>query len=487
MASLGGFIKQIGHYSLSSLAVMVAGLISYPILTRVLAVEEYGVMGAVVTLLSVFVGVSKMGLQFSIVRFWPEWNRREGGAETFIFTLIVAMAAVTLTITGLYVGTTFLLKPLIGWTWVFFIAISSPLIVFRTIFSFNLGVLRSREMSKTIAGFEVLNTYLAMTLAILGATTVIGGLTGYYIGLAIGEGCVMLLFSVFVLRWTKFRRSNFSWALVREVVTFGLPMGLFEMIGILFYMADRFVILWLLDERALGYYTVAFNLGWYVNMLFTESVERAGVPSYSNLYEEQGEEATSDFLQKASKFYFLFALPAVAGLAVIREDLIVLLASEKFKPGAALVPVLLAAFLLYGVRTLVGAGLFIKKQPWTMAWLNLAGVGLNLGLNLILIPMFALQGAAVASLIGQFIMNVAFWVLGSRLIRVRLDVVSLLIHALCASAMAVGIHYIDPGPGVLRLVVRLVCGAGIFGGLLLLLDREARELAGKVVGKLTGR
>jgi len=486
MASVGSFVKQIGHYSLSSLAVMVAGLISYPILTRVLAVEEYGVMGAVVTLLNIFIGISKMGLQFSIVRFWPEWSKRPAGVETFIYTVFVLMATVTVSVTGLYVGATWLLKPVVGWTWVFFISISSPLIVVRTISSFNLSVLRSREMSKTVAGFEVLNTYLAMGLAVLGATTVIGGLTGYYIGLAIGEGLVMLLVSVIVLRWTRFRRANFSRELVREVVAFGLPMGLFEMIGILFYMADRFVILWLLDEAALGYYTVAYNLGWYVNTLFTESVDRAAVPRYSNLYEDEGEEATSDFLQKASKFFFLFAFPAVAGLVVIREDLLVLLASEKFRPGAALVPVLLAAFLLYGVRTLLGAGMFIKKRPWHMAWLNLAGVGLNLGLNAIFIPFFAIQGAAIASLISQFIMSVSFWVMGSRLVRVRLDLWALLLHAACAGAMAVTIHFIDPGPGVLRLVLRLAGGAVIYGALLVALDRDARELVGKIVRRVRG-
>ena len=487
MASLGSFVKQIGHYSLSSLAVMVAGLISYPILTRVLAVEEYGVMGAVITLLNICGGVSKMGLQYSIVRFWPEWTRRERGAEIFILTLFIAMASITLTVTGIYLGGTFLLRPFIGWTWVFFISISSPLIVLRTMTSFGLNVLRAQERSKSVAGFEVLNTYLAMILALVGATTVIGGLTGYYLGLATGEALLMLIVTSFVLRATRFRRDNLSGPLVRQVVAFGLPMGLFEMIGILFYMADRFVILGLLDEKALGYYTVAYNLGWYVNMLFTESVDRAAVPRYSNLYEEEGLEATSEFLTKATRYFFLFALPAVAGLAVIREDLLVLLASEKFKPGATLVPLLLSAFLLYGVRTLMGAGLFIKKQPWTMAGLNLAGVALNVALNFLAIPWLGLMGAAVASLVSQLIISQLFWLVGSRHVPVRVDFLALLRHALCAAAMAAAIHFIPMRPGVLRLVLHLVAGAAVYAGLLVAVDREARELVGKVIGKLKGR
>jgi O-antigen/teichoic acid export membrane protein len=489
MAGLGGFLKQFGHYSIASLAVIVAGIISYPILTRVLTVEEYGVMGAIVTLVTLAVAVSKMGLQVSIVRLYPEWARKEAGVTKFIFTLFAT--TLTLATSCWLVGA---VATVIARPWIdgevqfsFFILLASPLVVIRTLNNFGVSVFRATERSKLFAIFEVTSVYVAMILAVLGVTVVIGGLTGYYIGLVIGEGIVMLLIIATVLKGTRLTRSNLELGLVRETLGFGLPMALFEACGVLFFMADRFVILWLLDERALGYYSVGYSLAMYVNNVFSESLDRAARPAYTNLYESEGPEATSEFLRKAIRLFLLFALPAIAGMWIIREDILVLLASEKFRPSASVVHLLLMGFLIYGSSALFGAGLFLKKQPWKMAGMDFLGAVLSIGLNILLVPYYNIQGAALGTVIAQTIVIVLLWLSGKRLVKTPVDVLPLLKYLFCAAAMATGCHFIDVGLLPVRLVLRILAGVVIYGGLVLALDGEARALFVKIVDKVRGR
>jgi len=479
----GSVLKKIGHYSLAKLVIMVAGLVSYPILTRVLTPSEYGVMGLIITMLNLAIGVSKLGLQFSTVRMWAQWEDDPKGQERFILSFFLATTTASVTATVLYDLGNLLLRAFIGQELLFFILLSSPLIVMRSLQSYGLAQLNASQRSRAYAVFETAGAYVTMIAAVLGATVVIGGLRGYYYGLVLGETLMIAALMAFILRGTRLRRGNLDFPLIKDAVKFGFPMSLFEMSGVLFYTGDRFIILWLLNKAQLGYYTVAHNLAVYINTIFTMPVTMAVTPAVTSIYERDGSDAASVFLGRASRYFFMFAFAAVAGLLMTCRDLLELLASEKFLPGAELVPVLTAGLLFTGGREILGAGMFLKKRPWLMARINVMGAVLNAGLNLVLIPRLGIQGAAVATLLTQLAITVMFWVRGSRLVKAPLSLGPMVLHATLATAMAGAIYFIDPGAGVLRLLMRIAAGMVIYAGLLLALDGEARALGKKVLGK----
>jgi O-antigen/teichoic acid export membrane protein len=486
MAGLGDLLRRMSHYTLANLANMAAGFVSFPILTRVLSVAEYGIMGLIVMLLNFVNSVAKLGLQHSSVRLFPEWENREGGREQFVFTIFIAALLVCVPVTALYDGAVLALRPWLSGRLFYFMLLSSPMILLNAMNSFGQNLLRARQWSGPRAIFEVTTTYAAMILAVLGAARVIGGLRGYYLGLMLGQALVAGVLVVYVLRWTRFRRGNWSSPALREALVFGLPMALFELCGVLVYLGDRTIIQWLLDEEAVGYYTVAFNLANYVNLLFSIPLDMAAVPMYTHIYEKEGAAATSDFLRKTARFVFLFALPVLAGMVVIREDIVALLASKRFLPGADLLHILLAAFLITGLRSLFAAGMFLRRRPWQMAGLEVGCAVLNSILCLVLIPRFGILGAAYATLVSQTLTTITCWALGSRLVRARVDLLPLFLHAACAAAMGIAIHYIDPGPGVVRLLLRLGAGVAIYGVLVLVVDGEARALVAKIARRTKG-
>ena len=71
-SALRRLFVQSSHYSIASLLSMVAGLVSFPLITRVFSVADYGAMNLVGATLTIAVAIGKFGVQHSILRYQSE-------------------------------------------------------------------------------------------------------------------------------------------------------------------------------------------------------------------------------------------------------------------------------------------------------------------------------------------------------------------------------------------------------------------------------
>src|SRR5687767_13246022 len=112
-------IKLFAHtsaYTVGSLLTTMAGLISFPIFTRIFSVDEYGLMSFISATLLFLVGFAKLGMQHSTVRF--HGDTRVGDLEvtptTYYSTVLLSMAvSAVIAAAALAIGT--LLIPAHWW------------------------------------------------------------------------------------------------------------------------------------------------------------------------------------------------------------------------------------------------------------------------------------------------------------------------------------------------------------------------------------
>ena len=71
------FIVQISHYFTGNLLVMLGGLISFPILTRIFSKEDYGTMSLVTSTLEMISVICCAGLGSSIIRFYGKHKKTD--------------------------------------------------------------------------------------------------------------------------------------------------------------------------------------------------------------------------------------------------------------------------------------------------------------------------------------------------------------------------------------------------------------------------
>lgn len=474
-------ILQSSHYTLGSLLVTLASVVSFPVFTRTFEVAEYGALSLIASLLLFWTGVGKLGVQHSIARFHAEVvaGRNPIGEGAYLTTVLLGMGATGLAATAGWL----LMSVTVPASWWGNPVVSSLLpflallVVVRVADSAVGNLLRAQQRSLLYASYSVARKYLSLALVLALIFTVLPGLRGFYLGTFVVEALAAAVAAALLFRGLRFSPRDFDTTAFRAMLAFGLPMIGFELAGIILALGDRYVIQTLLGAEALGRYSAAANLCDYVRVVILASIAQAVMPLYSRMWEERGPQATREFVERALRLYFMVGLPVIAGMAAVGEDILVLLASERYSVGAPVVSLIIAGLVVDGSIALVGAGIYIHKQNRRIIpWVALAA-GLNLALNFALVPRIGLLGSAASTLLVYGLLAAAAWRLGGRLLPLAFPWLPVARFAAIAAVMFAVVQAI-PSPGrAAGLAIKIASGAAIYAALAVAFDREARGLA----------
>jgi O-antigen/teichoic acid export membrane protein len=328
--------------------------------------------------------------------------------------------------------------------------------------------------------YQVAKKYLGLAFIIVALLIISRSLTAFYSATVLTDGIATVL-----LLWVLFNRTDrarptsgeFSRPLYLELLGFGIPMMIgYEMSGIILSVGDRYVIDGMIGEGPLGLYSAAYNLCQYVQGLVIASVGQAIMPIYMQMWDQKGVGETSAFISKSLRSYVLFGAPVIAGLAAVGPELLPSLASQRYAEASVILPWVIAGMVVDGTNPMVGAGLFIHRRTRTIMSIVLSNAVLNILLNVLLVPRIGILGAAIATLVSYSITALALALAGRRLLPVTLPGGTLLRAGAAALAMYMAVKWMIPGHKLVTVGVRAAIGAPIYGGLMALIDSDAREL-----------
>ncbi len=395
-------LAHVSVYTAGSVLVTLAGFISFPIFTRIFTIGKYVLLNLVSSSLLLVVGVAKLGVQHSIVRFYGEvlGGKRSVAPVEFYSTVLFGLAGSGLVAAVAWAAASQIV-PARWWNdpraHELFL-LTAVLVFVRATDSAMVNILRAQERSVAFNAYAVLRRYGTLAVVLPTVFYVIPGLDGFYAGTILVEAVAVLAIFLYLRGQCRFSPSAFSPGLYRAMLAFGIPMIAFELGGIVLNLGDRFVIQNLLGGEALGLYSAAYNLCEYVQAILIASIGQAIVPMYIRIWEREGEAQTRHFVQRALHLYVMLGGAVVAGMAAVGPQLLTLLATEKFRDGAVVIPYVIGGMVLIGATSIVGAGLNIFKQTRVLMILVVACAVLNLGLNALLVPFYGIEGSAMASL-----------------------------------------------------------------------------------------
>ena len=169
-----------------------------------------------------------------------------------------------------------------------------------------------------------------------------------------------------------------------------------------------------------GYYSNAFKI-INIIMCLCAAITSTFLPRLSYYYEHDRKKFVQ-LVNQGTKYILFLTVPAMIGLAMISKLIVPALFGEAFRPAATTVIVLTPLILIKGVGSLACYQVAIssgneKKQM--IAYI--IGAVLNVSLNALLIPRFAENGAAVASVVAELFINMIIFVQVRKLIKLQLD------------------------------------------------------------------
>ncbi len=485
---LARLFQHTSNYSIGSVLVMLASIISFPILTRVFSVAEYGTMALVTSTILLLVGVGKLGLQHSVVRYYSEVEAGTRGntATQFFSTVLFGMITVGLIVTLLSIVGISLVPT--GWLsngkTKYLIILASPLIFIRVVDSAMINMLRAQQRSGIYSTYLTVRKYLGLGLIFFVLFYVSRTLEAFFISSMAGELIALSVIIFYYARQRIFDVRQFNGPLFVSMLVFGLPLLASEISMLLLNMGGRYIINYQLGPEPLGAFSAAFNFSDYLQGVLTASFAQAVVPMYFRMWEQQGREKTIEFIQQALKYYIALALPILGGMAAVGPELLRLLASSKYDVSATLIVFIVGGMLISGGTPIFSAGIYINKLTKVVMYSVLVAAAVNIVLTVVLVRPFGIEGAAFAALVSYILYTIMAAYYGRKVIKISIPWFDVLKYGSFTLIMCGVIICIDPLDLALRIFYQIIVGAIVYGILIIVFDRQVRGLLQQGVAKL---
>jgi O-antigen/teichoic acid export membrane protein len=172
---------------------------------------------------------------------------------------------------------------------------------------------------------------------------------------------------------------------------------------------DRVAIRTLMTIADVGLFGIGYRIASITGLLMV-GFQVALTPL---IYANYRDPRMPDELATIFRAFVGFAVLIVLGLALFAREILVIVATPTFYPAAAVVPLLAPALLLSSMYVFA-PGLAIAKRTGPIAAIHITSALLNTALNLTLIPLLGITGAALATLLSAVFAFGAYMVLSQR-------------------------------------------------------------------------
>ncbi len=476
-ATSGQEIRTLGRHTLvygaGVVATKLASFIMLPIYTRFLTPADYGVLELLSMTIEIIGTIAGMGLSTSVFKFYVDY---EGTGEER--EVISTAALATLALGALTAGLGLLFAPALGRA-VFGHGPGSDPVYFRLFFLIYLVqsaemvpllLLRARNQSFAFVAASVGKLLGQLSLNIVFVVFLHMGVRGVLTSNLIITTLSATILSAYTV-WragVRFSRPKFA-----RMARFGYPVMPWLLANFVLVFSDRYFLNHSAGPAVVGVYSLAYKFAFLLAAFAFTPFQMVWDPQrYAIARRERAQETYARV--------FTYLNIALGGIALLISlyvgDLLHVMAAPSFQGAAALVPVLLAAQVIYHWSSYCNIGLFLRDRTRVLTGLSVIAVASVLVLNALLIPRYGAWGAALATLGGYSIRFIAVLIPSERVYRVRYQWGTLArLYAILGAALLVR-HVVGHDhllPSVLyRTSLALAAGVGIYLAVLTASERQ---------------
>jgi O-antigen/teichoic acid export membrane protein len=223
-----------------------------------------------------------------------------------------------------------------------------------------------------------------------------------------------------------------------------------------------------------GLYSVSYDLALKSLHTLTIAIDLAAFPLVVRAMESSGVEAARRQLRSNGTLLLAIIVPAATGLWMLSGPVIQLFVGETYRETAALVfpLIVLAAFFAgFGQAHFQHAFTLGRRTMLLALLMGIASVA-NVGLNLALIPVFGVAGAAYASVAAFALLMLLSWAVGRRVFPVPMPWRSGACIVLASAVMGAVLLFLEPPRTTIGLLVQIGLGALVYAAALLALNPD---------------
>lgn len=476
------FAQRVGLVGVTSAIVNLRGLILIPILTKTLGADAYGIWSQILVTISLLAPFCTLGLGYAITRFLaPEKNRRV--VSKHMSSIFLTTSSVALILSGLlFVFSENLAAAVFGGIEAaFYIKISSLLILLAAVDQVMVEYFTGFQQIKRYSSFLILQTICEIILIpyfILSGF----GLFGAIASLLIAKASTSVIAALWIRSDIGISVPHFSD--VKPYLTYTLPLLPTALSYWFVNLGDRYVIGYFMGVEAVGIYSASYGLG-AILALFYAPLSGTLFPAMVRCYENDNILELKIYLKYSLKFFLMFAIPSFFGLTVLSKSLLVTLATSEFVEGGVVISIVALSNLFYYSSFINTYILNMFKETKFVSIIYGGSALINLILNIILVPMMGIVGAAIATLATFMVHMLVIGRISFRKMPYEIDL-NFIAKSLASSiVMALVVWWLDP-VGSISILISVGIGAMVYFGTLVLLRGFSKSESDFVRGILEG-
>jgi O-antigen/teichoic acid export membrane protein len=273
----------------------------------------------------------------------------------------------------------------------------------------------------------------------------------------IGVGYVFianLAGSLISLIWLFFINREFRFVydrqVIRKMLVYGLPLMIAGLFGILNDSFDKIILkhFYTVEE---GLKMVAIYGGNYkIAVLMTLFIQMFRYAVEPFFFRYAGRKKSKELYAAVMRYFILFGFVIYLGI-LVNIDIVKQLVDREYWVGLKIVPVVLAANLMFGIFVNLSVWYKINDLTKYAILLNGAGLFMTLLINILFIPTFGYMASAWGHVVAMTTMVGLSWFIGKKKYPVRYQLKKISIHTVIFVLFA-GILFVYPPQGeVLRI------------------------------------
>ncbi len=371
------------------------------VLARLLGPDGYGLMFLAISVLGIIKLFSRLGIGKSTAKYLATYKERDQTQIPHIlqFGFLLNLAVLGMTCLAL-LFTYEHVAALVGEEDLApFLLIGILYIMFSTLDYFARGVLQGFEVIEITALTKAVRGLLKLVLSVsfvLMGFGAFGAFVGYL--LAYGVAATIGLSYIYIRYYRGADRGLREKGLRRRIGEYSIPITATNTASTIDRYFDTVLIGFFLGPSAVAFYTVAKQVIGFIETP-ANSLGFTLAPTYEAQKAKGNPETTARIFEEGVTHTLLLYIPAAAGLILIAEPMIDLVFGDDYLGALSVLQVLAIYTIFHSVNKLVGSGLDFLGRARDRAIARTGSAGLNVVLNVTLIPIIGVVGAAIATVI----------------------------------------------------------------------------------------
>ncbi len=182
------------------------------------------------------------------------------------------------------------------------------------------------------------------------------------------------------------------------------PLMLVNVIMMSVYHTDTILLARFLDQEAVGIYNAGVPLANLLGVIY-ESFVPLTAPVMATYFASNKQALLRDVYSISCKWIYILTLPCYALILLYPEVLINLMFGPEYVSAARALQVLSSGIFFSALIGPVGNVLIVIGRPKLLLLNSVCTLALNIGLNIILIPLYGLIGGAMSTAISVVVYN----------------------------------------------------------------------------------